>query len=175
MNYRAADLLSQNLKDALDALVVPLPHQLYSHDALAPKGDKAFPPRPCISISIPQTQPALIYGQTGPRGGETLMQSKTRLMVLVETGLYTDDPAAQKQVNGYNSHLDACNFVRKFVLSTHSLAIPASLTEELGAQPYAMEPDTPLDGHPGRDASGWRHAYFVLVNNLEVLWPAPSP
>lgn len=169
MNLDAAELLRANLAVAMAALPVPLTHTLYGWDALSAAGDNAFPPRPCIIIEMFQAQRSPGFARYAHRRRQ-LATDTTRLGIRILSRYRVDNPATGKQIEGIGAeHQKAVDFVRGFVTSTDSLTIPAALEPRLTSRPLGMRPESPMEGGAGMDSEGFRHFFYVVVDNLEVL------
>ena len=169
MNLDAAEVVRANLQQLLDELVVPFTHKLYGWDALSAMGDNAFPPRPCIIIEMFQAQRSLGYARKAHRRNQ-LADDTTRLGIRILSRYRVDNPATGKQLEGIGAeHQSAVDFVRGFVTQTHSLTIPAALEARLGSRPVGMRPESPMEGGAGTDSEGFRHFFYVVVDNMEVL------
>jgi hypothetical protein len=174
VKYTSVDAFTVALREAAADLLTGLPteHVIYAQDELSAKGDKAQPERPFMLVAVPQAQPPLQVAGGRYLRNERLARETTRLAIYVESRLKVQNTGARKSTFGRKAeHNDACKWLRNFITTNNSITIPADMQAEIGDQPLGFAPDEPFDGLPAQDEHGFRHVYFVAIEDLEVLCP----
>lgn len=180
MNRRQVDTLAYRLKAAIDAAAIATPvfaeFGFYTYKTMERDLERIIAMRPFVAVLLPEQLPLIGF----PRAAMTRVgyRDRTQVTIHVETPFaYKDDDEldpTKRLKGGYDAMLaPMADFVRAWIMDTHSLEYPAELGPAYEDLSFAMRPDDiPEAFSPLKD--GERQLFFVTLSRYATAYNTPT-